>query len=353
MGWTQEASRLENGLGERGDVMHLRREKEARSARQPIGAVLECDPRAERHGRLGRPASSRRQYAALRVLPIIAVTACSGIGGLVTTSTTDAPTSTAPQMTTSTRTTATTSLTATTSTPPSNATTTSIATTTTIGDGVLTGMSIVLDPGHNGKNGAYPDEISQLVDIGTGTKPCNTTGTSTGGGYAEARFNWEVAVASRTRLEALGADVVLTRPDNDGWGPCITERADVANRAGAKAVISIHADGGPVDGRGFHVIHPAVVSGLTDDIAEESYRLAQALHAAYQSTGMPVADYIGIAGFSERDDLGGLNLSDVPVVFLEAGNMRNQADAALLTDSTFQEDAADAISAALVEFLKG
>lgn len=350
---TEIRGRLEKGWEENLNVMHIRREKDARLALQPIGAALECDPGAESHGRLGQSALHRRQYVAIRILPIIALTACAGIGSPVTTSTTVSTTSTPTHVTTSTPATTPTSLTTTTSAPPSSSTTTSIATSTTIGDGVLAGMTIVLDPGHNGKNGVHIEEISQLVDIGTGTKPCNTTGTSTAAGYAEARFNWEVAVAARTRLEALGADVVLTRPDNDGWGPCITERADIGNRAGADAVISIHADGGPVDGRGFHVIHPAMVSGLTDDIAEESYRLAQALHAAYQSTGMPIADYIGTSGFSERDDLGGLNLSDVPVVFLEAGNMRNQADAALLTDSKFQEEVADAISTALVEFLNG
>lgn len=292
-----------------------------------------------------------RSHVALRILPIIALTACTGIGGPTTTPPTDSTTSATPLVTTSAPTTSTTSLTTTTSLPP--ATSTSIATTTTVADGVLSGMTIVLDPGHNGRNGAYPDEIGQLVDIGTGTKPCNTVGTSTEAGYPEARFNWEVVVAARTRLEDVGAEVVLTRLDNDGWGPCITERADVGNRAGADAAISIHADGAPVDGRGFHVIHPALVDGLTDDIAEESYRLAQALHAAYQSTGMPVADYIGTSGFSERDDLGGLNLSDVPVVFLEAGNMRNPADAGLLTDADFWEAIADAISTALVGFLKG
>ena len=54
------------------------------------------------------------------------------------------------------------------------------------------------------------------------------------------------------------------------------------------------------------------------------------------ATGRRVADYIGQDGFSVRDDLGGLNLSDVPAVFLEAGNMRNPADAALLTDPGHQ-----------------
>lgn len=251
-------------------------------------------------------------------------------------------------------TTSTSQSTTTTMSPTSGITTTSAPTSTsTTSAAPLKGLTIVLDPGHNGMNWAHREEINELVDIGNGTKACNTTGTSTADGYAEAEFNWEVAVLTRNRLEALGATVLLTRPDNDGWGPCITERAAIGNRSGADAVVSIHADGGPVEGRGFHVIHPAVVEGLTDEIAEESLRLARALHRAYQETGMPLADYVGTGGFSERDDLGGLNLSDSPAVFLEAGNMRNEADAVLLKDPTFQTRIADAIATALVGFLGG
>lgn len=110
------------------------------------------------------------------------------------------------------------------------------------------GVTIVLDPGHNGMNWAHLDEINTPVDIGTITKACNTTGAATADGFPEATFNWEVALLTRTRLESLGATVILTRPDNDGWGPCITERAAIGNRSNAAAVISIHADGGPESG---------------------------------------------------------------------------------------------------------
>lgn len=238
----------------------------------------------------------------------------------------------------------------TTTTSTSVTTTTAPATTTTGRVASLAGVTIVIDPGHNGMNWAHPGEIGRLVDVGNGTKPCNTTGTSTGNGYTEAEFNWDVASLVVPLLEGAGAEVILTRPDNADWGPCITERAATGNRHAADAVISIHADGGPVGGRGFHVIHPASTPGLTDDIAEESLRLAVALHSAYLDTGMPVADYIGDGGFSERDDLGGLNLSDVPAVFLETGNMRNQTDARLLTDPEFRASIARAILEAVVLF---
>lgn len=232
-------------------------------------------------------------------------------------------------------------------------TTTAAATTTTTADVSMAGMVVVIDPGHNGKNAEHPDEINRLVDIGNGTKACNTTGTQADDGYPEAAFNWALALATRDALEELGATVVMTRRDNDGWGPCIDQRAAIGNEAGADAVISIHADGGPATGRGFHVIHPAPIPGLTDDIAGESRALAEALLLAFPGSGMPVADYVGSDGLSERSDLGGLNLSDVPAVFLEVGNMKNASDIALLEDEGFRSKAAGAITAALVDFLTG
>ena len=124
---------------------------------------------------------------------------------------------------------------------------------------------------------------------------------------------------------------MLTRPSNAGWGPCITERAAIGNRAGADAAVSIHADGGPASGRGFHVIYPPSIRGLTDDIARPSKCLALAVRRTYRAgTGLPYATYLGGNGLSVRSDLGGLNLSDVPKVFVETGNMRNRSDARLL-----------------------
>ncbi len=271
------------------------------------------------------------------------ITACTE-APVVTTTTTQAPPTTVKHASTTTTVEETTTTTTTTPT-----------TTTTISSESLplTGRVVVIDPGHNGMNWAHPDEIGALVDIGNGTKACNTTGTSTADGYTEAEFNWSAALAVASQLESLGAEVILTRADNDGWGPCINERAAVGNRTEADAVISIHADGGPAEGRGFHVIRPALITGLTDDIYEESRRLADALRASYAESGMPVADYVGTDGMSERADLGGLNLSDVPAVFLEAGNMRNDLDASLLTDAGFRETLASTVAAALVVFLDG
>ena len=60
-------------------------------------------------------------------------------------------------------------------------------------------------------------------------------------------------------------------------------------------------------------------------------------HAYRAGTRLPHATYLGGSGLSVRSDLGGLNLSDVPKVFVETGNMRNRADARLLETPAFRE----------------
>jgi N-acetylmuramoyl-L-alanine amidase len=218
----------------------------------------------------------------------------------------------------------------------------------------LRGRTVAIDPGHNGGNSRHAAEISRLVDAGTHRKPCDTVGAQTSSGYTEAAHNLDVALRLVAVLRQAGARVVLTRRTNTGWGPCITRRAAIGNLARADVAISIHADGGPASGRGFHVIYPIPLRGLTDDIAAASYRLARGIRREYRGgTGMPYATYTGRAGLSQRSDLGGLNLSDVPKVFLEAGNMRSAKDARLMTSSAFRQREANAIARGLATFLRG
>lgn len=216
----------------------------------------------------------------------------------------------------------------------------------------LAGRTIVLDPGHNGGNRFHAREIGRLVDAGTLRKPCDTVGAQTAAGYPEWAFTLDVAQRLATILRHAGARVVLTRTSNRGWGPCITRRAAIGNRARADAALSIHADGGPAGGRGFHVIGPVSVRGLTDDIAAPSRRLALAVRSAYRAgTGLAYSTYAGRRGLAARSDLGGLNLSNVPKVFVECGNMRNAHDAALLSDGRFRQRIAEALARGLNAYL--
>ena len=219
--------------------------------------------------------------------------------------------------------------------------------------GILDGMVVLVDPGHNGGNFAAPSIINRLIWNGRETETCDTTGTETDTGYTEALFNWHVALYLTADLRAEGATVVLTRTSNTGVGPCVTERAAIGNAVHANAAISIHADGGPVDGRGFAILEP-VADGINNAIVAPSAILGADLRAAFEKgTGEPVSSYDGVNGIQPRDDLAGINLSTVPKVFIECANMRNAADAALVTSPRWQALAARAIAAGLASFWSG
>ncbi len=202
---------------------------------------------------------------------------------------------------------------------------------------LLAGRTIVIDPGHQLGNHNFPGEINRPVPAGGFTKPCNTTGTATNGGYPEATFAWQVSRLVAGRLRALGATVVLTRHSNrqDRWGPCVDARGRAGNALHADLKLSIHADGSYAAGaRGFHVIAPADRAPWTDDIFAPSSRLASDVKAGLRSRSFAMATYIaGGDGLDVRSDLGTLNLSDVPTVMVELGNMRSTYDARVMTSS--------------------
>ncbi|MFC9757916.1 N-acetylmuramoyl-L-alanine amidase [Streptomyces sp. NPDC056921] len=224
--------------------------------------------------------------------------------------------------------------------------------------GPLSGKTVVIDPGHNPNNHLHTGEINRQVDIGTTHKECDTTGTSTNSGYAEARFTLDVSHRLRTLLQQQGAKVVLTYDDDRAYGPCVDERARIGNEARADAVVSVHADGSAVGNRGFHVILPASVRGGkadTSKIVEPSRDLGTRIAGFFvRDTGSAPSNYVGgNSGLDTRKDLGGLNLSTVPKVFIECGNMRDPKDAALLTSSGWRQKAAQGIADGISSYLNG
>ncbi|MCW5249124.1 N-acetylmuramoyl-L-alanine amidase [Streptomyces sp. SHP 1-2] len=224
--------------------------------------------------------------------------------------------------------------------------------------GPLRGKVVVIDPGHNPRNAEHTADINRKVDIGTHWKECDTTGTATDAGWPEARFTLDLAHRLRDLLEAHGATVRLTQDGDRPFGPCVDERARIGNEAHADAAISLHADGSGTGNRGFHVILPgAVHDGAADTraIVGPSAELGQRVAGRFvAATGTAPSNYLGDGtGLVTRQDLGGLNLSTVPKVFIECGNMRDSKDAALLTSGAWRQKAARGISEGIVSFLRG
>jgi N-acetylmuramoyl-L-alanine amidase len=215
----------------------------------------------------------------------------------------------------------------------------------------LKGRIVGIDPGHNGRNYTDPAFLTRQVWNGREYEDCDTTGTMTDGGYTEALFNFRVAEDLRADLIHAGARVVMTRKTNNGIGPCVDRRAWIINGGHANVAVDIHADGATPSGRGFAILEP-VADGPNDKVIASSARFAADVKAAMLAgTTMPVSDFDGVNGFVHRDDLAGLNLTRVPKILIEVGNMKNATDAKLLTSAKFQQRVARALLAAIVAFL--
>src|SRR5271165_5055671 len=213
--------------------------------------------------------------------------------------------------------------------------------------GNIAGMIVFLDPGHNGANDA---SISRQVPTGRGgTKDCQASGTSTNDGYQEHTFTWDTALRVRAALNALGVRTAMSRGNDNALGPCVDERANMANALHPNAILSIHADGGPATGRGFHVNYSA--PPLNAAQAGPSIQLARIVRDQLQNSGIPPANYIGTDGLYGRADLAGLNLAQYPAVLIELGNMKNPADSAVMTTTEGRQKYAAAVVQGIAGFL--
>lgn len=214
--------------------------------------------------------------------------------------------------------------------------------------GNIAGMIVFLDPGHNGANDA---SLTKQVPTGRGgTKDCQTTGTSTDNGFPEHTFNWDTVLLIRQALTQLGVRTAMSRGNDDQVGPCVDERAAMANALQPNAVVSIHADGGPPTGRGFHVNYSA--PPLNAAQAGPSVQFARIMRDQIAGSGIPPATYIGTDGLYGRADLAGLNLAQYPSILVELGNMKNPIDSTLMQSDDGRQKYAQAVVKGIVAFLQ-
>jgi N-acetylmuramoyl-L-alanine amidase len=211
----------------------------------------------------------------------------------------------------------------------------------------IAGMVVFIDPGHNGSNDG---SINRQVPTGRGgTKDCQTTGTASNTGYMEHTFTWDTALRVRAALNALGVRTAMSRGNDTGLGPCVDARAEMANSLRPNAILSIHADGGPPSGRGFHVNYSA--PPLNQAQAGPAVQFARIMRDQLQASGIPPSNYIGQDGLYGRSDLAGLNLAQYPSILVECGNMKNPADAALLESPEGRQKYAEALVRGVAGFL--
>ena len=213
--------------------------------------------------------------------------------------------------------------------------------------GSIAGMIVFLDPGHNGANDA---SMTRQVPTGRGgTKDCQASGTSTDDGYPEHTFTWDTVLRIRAELNQLGVRTAMSRGNDDAVGPCVDERAAMANALQPNAVVSIHGDGGPPTGRGFHILYSA--PPLNPVQAGPSVQFARMMRDQLAGSGIPPSTYIGTDGLNPRADIAGLNLAQYPSILVELGNMKNPVDSNLMESPDGRQKYADAVVKGVVAFL--
>jgi N-acetylmuramoyl-L-alanine amidase len=211
----------------------------------------------------------------------------------------------------------------------------------------IAGMIVFLDPGQNGADDA--SITRQVPDGRGGTKDCGTSGTATNEGYPEHSFSWEVVLRIRSLLDQLGVRTAMSRGTDDALGPCVDERAAMANAIHPDAIVSIHADGGAPAGRGFHVDYSA--PPLNQAQAGPAMQFARIMRDQLRASGLPPANYVGQDGLYGHGDLAELNLAQYPAILVELGNMKNPADDALITSPDGRQKYAAAVVNGIAGFL--
>ncbi len=204
---------------------------------------------------------------------------------------------------------------------------------------------VVIDAGHDLRG----NPATEPIGPGSTTRKIKDGGGTRGvvSRLSEAELNMRVATRLRPLLERSGIKVVMTRTRTAGTSMGNIARARIANRAGARLFLRIHADGSTdPSARGSHTLYPALRSGWTDDIYAPSRRAAGIVQ-----TELVRALRFPNRGLQERSDFTGFNWADVPVVLVEMGFLTNRTDDRLLATATYQRRAAIGLCRGTLRFL--
>jgi N-acetylmuramoyl-L-alanine amidase len=153
----------------------------------------------------------------------------------------------------------------------------------------------------------------------------------------------------REQLSQSGVRTQISRDNDTSLGPCIDQRAAAANAMRPDAIVSIHADGGPPSGQGFHVNYSS--PPLNDAQTGPAMQLATIMRDSLVAAGLTKSTYIGSDGLFGRADLAGLNLAQYPAILVELGNMKNADEAAAMESPDGRARYATAVTQGIVAYL--
>ena len=207
------------------------------------------------------------------------------------------------------------------------------------------GYVIVIDPGHQAKGNSAQEPIGPGASQ---TKAKVSSGTASRfNGKAEYLVTLEMALKLREELLRRGYTVIMTRTGHNVDISNI-ERAEIANKANADALIRVHCNGSDNASRhGIGVYYQTPSNPYNGAMHDEAKALNKCLLEHMVARTGARSD-----GLFESDTYTGINWCNVPASLVETGYMTNQEEDALLQNGEYQMKLALGMADGIDEFLK-